>query len=162
MKIKRFWKRILVILIIVPTILIGALMLYIQSNQSEIIKGEIAKLNEEHKGLIRIGESKLSLFGNFPHIAIIVYDVQIFETKKDNAPIIMDVKDIYIGFNLWDIISGNYDIQSLFIEEGVFNIVIHENNTTNIQNSLASTSETETPATNIHLKKIKLNKITHR
>ncbi len=159
MKIKKFWKRILLILILVPAVLVSSLMLYIQSNQSEIIKGEIAKLNEEHKGLIRIGESKLSLFGNFPYISIKVYNVQIFETKENNAPIIMDVKDIYIGFNLWDMLGGNYDIQSLFVEEGVFNIVIHENNTTNIQNSLASTSETETPATNIHLKKIKLKNL---
>ncbi len=159
MKIKKFWKRILLVLILVPILLVGGLMLYIQSNQSEIIEEEIATLNKEHKGLIRVGKSELSLFGNFPHISIKVDDVQIFETKEDNAPIIMDVKDIYIGFNLWDIVSGNYDIQSVLIEEGVFNIVIHENNTTNIQNSLASTSETATPSTNIHLKKIKLKNL---
>ncbi|WP_025742028.1 AsmA family protein [Aquimarina pacifica] len=159
MKIKKFWKRILVLLIIVPLLLVGGLILYIQSNQSEIIKEEIAKLNKEHKGLIGVGESKLSLFANFPYISIKVNDVKIFETKEDDAPIIMDVKDIYVGFNLWDIINKNYDIQSVVIEEGVFNIVIHENNTTNIQNSLASTSETETPSTNIHLKKIKFKNL---
>ncbi len=134
-------------------------MLYIQHNQSEIVKEEIAKLNKEHKGLISVGESELSLFGSFPYISIKVYDVHIFETKEDNAPSIMDVKDLFIGFNLWDIVKGNYDIQSLILEEGVFNIVIHENNTTNIQNSLANTSETETPTTNIHLKKIKLKNL---
>ncbi|WP_299765478.1 AsmA-like C-terminal region-containing protein [uncultured Dokdonia sp.] len=154
MKIKKFWKRILIALITVPIVLTGSLILYIQSNQSDIIKGEIAKLNKEHKGQINVGESELSLFGNFPHISIKVYDVQILETKEANAPIIMDVKDIYVGFNLWDIVNKNYDIQSVLLEEGVFNIVIHENNTTNIQNSLASTSDTETPTTNIHLKKI--------
>ncbi len=159
MKIKKFWKRILLVLILVPILVVGGLILYIQNNQSEIIKGEITKLNKEHKGLVRFGESKLSLFGNFPYISIKLYDTQIFETKEDNAPIIMDVKDIYIGFNLWDIVNGNYDIQSLIVEEGVFNIVIHENNTTNIQNSLASTSETDTPSTNIHLKKIKLKNL---
>ena len=159
MKIKKFWKRILLALLLIPIIVVGGLMLYIQSNQSEIIKGEIAKLNQEHQGLIRVGESELSLFGNFPYTSIKVYDVAIFETKADNAPVIMDVKDIYIGFNLIDIIKGNYDIQSLIIEEGVLNLVIHENNTTNIQNSLASTSETETPSTNIHLKKIKFKNL---
>ena len=131
-------------------------MLYIQGNQSEIIKDEIAKLNQEHKGLISVGKSDLSLFGNFPYISVKVYDVQIFETKEDNAPVIMDVNDIYVGFNLWDIVNKNYDIQSIVVEEGVFNIVIHENNTTNIQNSLAGTSETETASVNVHLKKIKL------
>ncbi|MGH1383701.1 AsmA-like C-terminal region-containing protein [Kordia sp.] len=159
MKIKKLWKRILLGLIIVPLLLLGGLILYVQSYQSEIIKEEIAKLNKEHKGLIRVGESELSLFGNFPYISLKVYDFQIFETKEDNAPVIMDVKDVYVGFNLWDIVSGNYDIQSLIVEDGVFNIVIHENNTTNIQNSIASTSDTETPSTNIHLKKIQFKNL---
>ena len=142
-----------------PFLVIGGLMLYIQSNQSDIIKGEIAKLNTEHKGLVKVGDSELSLFGNFPYVSIKVYDVQIFETKKDKASMIMDVKDIYIGFNLWDIVKGNYDIQSLIVEDGVFNIVIHEDNTTNIQNSLATTADTEAPSTNIHLKKIELKNL---
>ena len=161
MKIKKIWKRTILALLIVPILLVGGLMLYIQSNQSEIIKGEIAALNKDHKGLISVGKSNLSLFGNFPYISLKVYDVKIFETKEDNAPVIMDVKDIYIGFNLWDIINGNFDIKSLIVEEGVFNIVIHENNTTNIENSLASTSnaETEPSSTNIHLKKIQLKNL---
>ena len=158
MKNKKFWKRILLALILVPTLIVAVLILYIQSYQSEIIKGEITKLNQEHKGLVSVGESELSIFKNFPYISIKVDDVQIFETKEDNAPIIMDVKDIYIGFDLWDIVNKNYDIQSLIIEDGVFNIVIHENNTTNIQNSLASNSGTET-TTNIHLKKVKFKNL---
>lgn len=169
MKIKKFWKRILLLLILVPLVLVGALILYIQSNQSDIIKGEVEKLNREHQGLIRVGDSELSLFDNFPYISLKVYDVQIFETKEDNAPVIMDVKDIYIGFNLQDILKGNYDIQSLKVEEGVFNIVLHEDNTTNIENSLATTSETETSSTNVHFKKVEfknldihsLNETTH-
>ena len=159
MNIKKFWKQISLTLILLPLLLAGGLILFIQSNQSEIIKGEIAKLNEEHEGLIRWSHSDLRLWGNFPDISIKIYDLQIFETKQDNAPIIMDVKDIYIGFNLWDIVNGNYDIQSLLVEEGVFNIILHENNTINIQNSLKSTSKTETPSTNIHLKKIKFKNL---
>ncbi len=159
LKLKKRWKRILLALILLPIVLIGALLLYIQSNQSEIIKGEIAKLNQEHKGLIKIGDSKLSLFGNFPDVSMKIYDVQIFETKADNAPVIMDVKDIYVGFNLWDIVSGNFDIRSLLVEEGFFYIVIHEDNTTNLQNSLANTTGTDTATTNIHLKKIKFKNL---
>ncbi len=159
MKRKKLWKRIFIVLVLVPTILVTGLLLYVQSNQSELIKEEIAKLNQEHKGLVKVGKSDLSLFGNFPFISIRIDDVQVFETKEDNAPIIMDVKDIYIGFNLWDILSKNFDIQSLVIEDGVFNIIIHEDNTNNIQNSLASTTESDAPSVNIHLKKIKLKNL---
>ncbi|MFD2585572.1 AsmA-like C-terminal region-containing protein [Croceitalea marina] len=156
MRLKKHWKRILLAVVIVPVLCIGIVLLYVQNNQAEIIKGEIALLNQEHKGLITIGNSNLSLFGNFPDLSIKVYDVQIFETKADNAPLLMDVKDIYVGFNLWDIASGNYDIHSLRIEDGIFNIVIHEDNTSNIQNSLATTTEDGTASTNIHLNKIRL------
>ena len=119
MKRKKFWKRILAMLIVAPIVLLGGIILYIQGNQSEIIKEEVEKLNTEHKGRIRVGESDLSLFANFPYISIKIEDVQIFETKEDDSPIIMNVEDLYIGFNLWDMVQGNYDIQSVVIEDGV-------------------------------------------
>ncbi len=156
---KKRWKRILLVLILVPILCIGGLLLYVQSNQSEIIKGEIALLNQEYKGRITIGNSDLSLWGNFPDLSIKIYDVQIFETKADNSPLILDVKDIYVGFNLWDMFGDNYDIHSLRVEDGVFNIVIHEDTTSNIQNSLAPTSEDGTATTNIHLKKIRIKNL---
>ena len=156
MKLKKIWKRILLAIIIIPIVVLIGGIIYIQKNQAEIIKSEIAKLNKEHKGLIVVGDSELSLFDNFPYISLKVYDVQIFETKEDNSPTIIDVQDIYVGFNLNDIINGNYDIQSLKVEEGVFNIVIHEDNTTNLENSLATTSESnaESSSTSVHFKKI--------
>lgn len=146
-------------LTILPMVILGALLLYIQKNQSEILKGEVAKLNQDYQGRITIGDSELSLFGNFPHISIKIYDVKIFETKATNAAVIADVNDIYVGFNLWDIVAGNYDIRSLLIEEGEFHLVIHENNTTNIQNALTTSSATDTSSTNFHLKKIKLKNL---
>jgi len=99
----------------VPVLCIGILLLYVQNQQSEIINGEIDLINQEHKGLITVGKSNLSLFGNFPDLSIKIYDVKVFETKAVNAPLIMDVKDIYVGFNFWDIVSGNYDIHSVLI-----------------------------------------------
>lgn len=158
LKNKKLLKRIVLIAVVLPLVLISGLLLYIQANQASIIQDEIATLNKDYKGLVTVGNSKLSVFGNFPHISIKIDDVRIYETKENKASTIMDVQDIYVGFSLLDIIAGNYDIQSLLIEEGVFNIVIHENNTTNIQNALATTSEDE-GTTNIHLKKIKLRNL---
>lgn len=147
------------LLIALPLLLAAGLLLYVQNHQAEIIKGEIAKLNLEHQGLVKIGDSELTLLGNFPDVSIKVYDVQVFESKADNAAMILDVEDIYVGFNLWDIVNGNYDIQSILVEDGVFNLVIHENNTTNIQLALASPEGTDSTTTNIHLKKIKFKNL---
>ena len=159
MRLKKRWKRIVLVLILVPIPLIGGLLLYVQNNQAEIINDQVALLNQAYKGRITVGNSELSLFGNFPDLSIKVYDVQIFETKADGAPLIMDVKDIYVGFNLWDMVSGNYDIHSLRVEDGVFNIVVHEDNSSNIQNSLASRAEYGSSFTNVHLEKIRLKNL---
>ena len=159
LNLQKRWKGILSIVIVVPGVLIGGLLLYVRSHQNQIIKDEIALLNEAYKGRITVGNSELSIWGNFPYLSIKVYDIKIFETKADDAPLIMEVEDIYVGFNLWDMVSGNYDVQSLLIEDGVFNLVIHEDNTTNIQNSLATVSADGREATHIHLKKIRLKNL---
>ena len=159
MRLKKRWKRIVLTFLLVPTLCIGGLLLYVQNNQAELIKSEIALLNEAYKGRITVGTSRVSFWGNFPDFSIKIYDVKIFETKADNAPIIMDVKEVYVGLNLWDLASGNYDIQSLLIRNGVFHIVIHADNTSNIQNSLATSSEEGAATTNFHLQKIRLKNL---
>ncbi|MEM1336315.1 MAG: AsmA-like C-terminal region-containing protein [Bacteroidota bacterium] len=159
MRLKKRWKWMLSALILVPILCTGGLLLYVQSHQSEIITAQIAQLNQTYKGRIAVGNSNLSLFGNFPDLSIKVYDVQIFETKAENAALIMDVRDIYVGFNLWDMVRGKYDIHSLRVEDGAFTIVIHEDTSSNIQNFLATTTADGTGTSNIHLKKIRLKNL---
>jgi hypothetical protein len=165
LKIKKFWKRILIGLFLVPILLAGILIVYIQNNQADIIKREVEKLNSDYKGLVRVGDSALSLFGNFPYISLKVYDVQVFETKEENATAIMDVADIYVGFNLTDIINGIYDVQSIIIEDGLLDLVLYEDGSLNLTNSFTNeevstdTIANDTSSTNIHLKKIKLKNL---
>ena len=110
--------------------------------------------------MITVGDTHLSLFGNFPDISFKVDDVHIYETKEQNAPVILDVADIYVGFDIWDIVNGDYSIRSLLIEEGFFNIVIHEDRTINFQNALKSFEEKESEEfANIQLKNIKLRNL---
>ena len=159
-KSKKFWRRFIGFVVLLPILLFGILLLIIYSKQDEIIQSQIAKMNEEHKGLIIVGDTHLSPFENFPYISIKIDDVEIHETKADDSPIILDVADIYVGFNLRDILKGNYDIQSLLVENGFFNIVLHEDGTNNLQNALATTEGVEeSEPLDIHLKKIKLNNL---
>ena len=160
LKKRKFWWRFIAITILLPVMLLSAIILYIQAKQDDIIQNQIAILNKQHKGLITVGDTHLSLFGNFPDISFKVDDVHIYETKDDDTSVIMEVADIYVGFDIWDIINGDYNIRSLLIEEGVFNLVLHKNGTNNLQNALASFEKTEgEDFSNIHLKNIKLRNL---
>ncbi len=136
-------------------------MIYVYSKQETILQNQIAELNTQHAGLISVGKSHVSLFKNFPDISFKVDDVEVFESKADNAPEIMRVNDIYVGFNLWDILNQNYDIQSVLIEDGFLNFVLHEDGSNNLENAFKSSnaSSDSTSTLDIHLKKIKLRNL---
>lgn len=162
LKKRKFWWRFIVVILLLPILFFSAVVLYIYSEQDDIIQNEIAVLNKQHQGLITIGDTHLSLFSNFPDISFKVDDVKIYETKDANATAILDVADIYTGFNIWDIVNGNYNIRSLIIEEGFFDIVLHKDGTINLQNALKVFEETETESSafaNIQLKRIKLRNL---
>ncbi|CAL2080456.1 AsmA_2 domain-containing protein [Tenacibaculum sp. 190524A02b] len=157
---RKFWLRFIACVILLPLFFLSATVLYINTKQNSIIKDQIAELNKKHKGFIDIGETHLSLFSNFPNISFKVDDLKINETKKDNSPVILDVKDIYVGFNLWDILEGNYTIKSLIVEEGFFDIVIHEDKSLNLLNALKPFDETESEEPiDFKLQKIKLHNL---
>ena len=158
----KFWKRLMLIGIVLPLCLIGILIFIVFQKQNALINGEIDALNKTHKGLIVIGETHIAPFKNFPYISIKVDSVQFYEAKdKIDSALILDVADIYVGFNIWDIVAAKYDVQKLLVEDGFFNIVKHKDGTINIENALAAPSETVTEEAplDIHLKNIELKNL---
>ncbi len=152
--------RFIVGIILFVILFLSVTIVYITVRQNSIIKDQIAELNKTHKGFVAIGDTHLSLFSNFPNISFKVDDLKINETKQNDSPVILDVKDIYVGFNLWDIARRNYNLKSLIIEDGFFDIVIHKDGSLNILNALESFDETESQEPiDFNLKKIKLHNL---
>ena len=158
LKRKYIWRLILFIALI-PTLVLCGILFYIQTKQADILQNQLLQINKSHAGLIKIGDSDLSLFKNFPYTSVKINNIQIYETKLDTAAI-MDVDKIYIGFSLWDIINQNYDVQSIIIEDGFLNVILHEDGTNNFENALKTNDSLQNDsALDIHLKKIKLKNL---
>ena len=160
LKKRKFWFRFVGFAVFIPVLLFSILILIVYINQDEIIQAEIDALNKGHKGKITIGDTHLEPFKNFPYISIRIDDVRILESKLPDAEEILNVADINLGFNIFDIVFGDYDIQGLIVEEGDFNIILHKDGTTNIQNALATSDEGESEEPmDIHLKNIELRNL---
>ena len=160
---KKFWIRLTVLVFAVPILLLTIALGILYLEQDDLIQSEINALNKGHKGKISIGETHLEPFANFPYISIKVDNVRILESKDSTAEVLLDVKDIYTGFNVWDILQGNYDIKNILIEDGLLNLIFHKDGTLNIQNALQTTQESEGGSPmDIHLKNIQLRNILPR
>ena len=153
-------KKALAWSILLPVLVFCILLTIIYVKQDKIFQWQLNTMNQAHKGLLKIGDTHLAPFENFPDLSFKIDNVQIYETKDNNAKAILDVKDIYIGFNLWDILKGNYDVHSLLIEDGYFNFIIHEDGSNNLKNALATTQDaTKDEELHIHLQTIRLENL---
>jgi len=153
-------KRIALWVVIFPIVVASVILLIVYAKQDAIVQSQITALNTSYKGEITVGKVHLAPFENFPYISLKVDNVTVHESKDAESSILLDVADIYVGFNFWDVLRGNYDIQSLRIEDGFLDLVVHTDGKTNLENALASADDgIEEDPINIHLQKIELKNL---
>ena len=148
---KKFWKRFVMYLIITPLLLFSVLVLVVYWKQDALVQELITTLNEDFKGEIKIAGSHVSPFANFPHISIDLEDVRIYEEKEQNGKPILKVQDVYVGFDLWTIISGKTEIKSIKAKNGKINLTQHLDGSLNLLNALSSTKKAEEIEEELHL-----------
>lgn len=160
LKRKKLWKLFLY-LGVLPLLVLSVVFIYIYSKQEAIVQDQLSQLNAQHAALVKIGKSDISLFKNFPYVSVKLNDLEIYETKAEDASVITRVDHIYVGFNLWDILNKNYDVQSLLVEDGFFNFVLHKDGSNNIETALKTDDDVaeNSASTNIHLKKIRIKNL---
>lgn len=154
----KFWRRMIIWLIVAPIILFFTVVLIVYWKQDAIVQELISTLNEDFKGEVEIEDSHVSPFENFPYISIDLENVKLYESKEDHAEPILDLKDVYAGFDLWTLISGNYDIKVLELKDGYIHAIQDEDGELNIAKALESQKPVEDleEEFHIHLKSIEL------
>ena len=128
-----FW-----IIIIIPVILFTLLVGIIYYGQDSIVQHAIGIANKDMKGRFSVSGSHIAPFANFPQISIDLEHVKVYESKKKNADCLVHVSDVYVGFSLWDIVSGNYTIKGIKLKDGHIDVKQHKDGSINIANALES------------------------
>lgn len=127
-------KKYVVILAILflPVVLVTAAVIGLYQNQRYLTQVVIEKVNESFTGELVIEDSYVSPFANFPYISLDLYHVKFYENKERSGKPIYEVNDMYIGFDIMDLLRGNYEVKSLVLSGGHLDIVQHENGDLNI------------------------------
>lgn len=157
----RFWKRLVVIVVLIPSIIFSVAVGIIYAKQGEIVQQLLATLNKDFKGELEVNGSHIEPFANFPYISIDLEGVKIYETKEDHSQVIADISEVFLGFNLWTILEGDLTINDIKLKEGNLNLVQHTDGKFNIEiafSSQSTTKETE-EASPLNLSKIECEKI---
>ena len=98
-----------VILVVLPAV--SVFILY--ANQRSITQNALKTLNEQIVGEIKITDSHIAPFANFPYISIDLDGVSFYESKTSDSQLILSASDIYMGFSIRDIFSGNFKLVNI-------------------------------------------------
>lgn len=154
-------KKLLLLISICLLLLIGvfaATVLVLYNKQDEIVQELLSKANADFAGRIELRDSHIALFHDFPYISIDLEEFKVFETKnKDEQPII-DLKEVYIGFDLWTILNGKTEIKKIDLEHGRIDLVQYPDGDFNLTKAFATQVPVEDTEEefHLHLKKIAL------
>jgi len=107
------------IILVIPT----AAIFILYSNQKTITQKAIGVLNEQFVGELVVKDSHIAPFASFPYISIDLEQIIFFDGKRTESNIIYAAEDLYIGFSIWDIIRGKYNIKSIKIQNGHLDLV---------------------------------------
>jgi hypothetical protein len=158
---KYFWTRLLLSVILIPVVLMTSLLLVVFWKQDSIVQELITTINKDFRGVLEIEDSHISPFANFPYISIDLDHVTVYEDKTKSTEPLLDVTDLYLGFDIWTLFKGTLDIRSLKISNGYIKLIQHKDGTMNILEALSSEQEIENVKEEFHLdlKSIQLSNI---
>jgi hypothetical protein len=162
LKRKKFWKRTFWFGLITPIIVFSILVLVVYVKQDSIVKNLIKNANKDFTGSIRIKDSHVAPFANFPYISIDIEELEIFEGKnRKKSERIVHIKDAYIGFDILELLSGKYDVKSVRLLNGDLRIIQHKNGDFNIIKAFESKKPAKEIEEELHLdlQSIKLDNI---
>ena len=129
---KRKFFLILIAFFLVPVIVLTVSLFVLQRQQQELTQKALASLNREFVGELTLEQSGLAFFENFPYLSIDLKGLAFYESKaKDGRPMYR-AEDIYLGFNVLDLLKGNYTIKKVKIKQGHLDVVQYPNGDINI------------------------------
>ena len=157
------WFKYFTIFIGVLALMLTITISFAYKKQDGLVQKALADLNEGFTGEFSIRESHISPFENFPYVSIDLKDVEIYETKSDSTGVILHIQDVYVGFDLWSVISGTYKIKKLKLSDGYVKLVQHTDGSVNVISALSSkqanTISEASSALNMSLEAIEMENI---
>lgn len=158
---KKIWKRLIIGIAAVLILTFSTAILILVWQQDKIVQNMVNDFNEDFKGAIVIGDSDISPFANFPYISIVIQNVQVFEDQADMFAPILEVSDIYLGFNFWTVLGGDLKVNLLKVENGNFDIVRHMDGSFNLVHALSGEKKIKDikEEYNLELEKIELTNL---
>jgi hypothetical protein len=131
-RIKKWVLRPFLILVIVILAVCGTGFLILTTQQEQLVRIAISKVNAQFKGQLAVDESSISLFRNFPHVSIALHNARFYANKQMTGEPIYKVERLYVGFSVPDLLNRKYNVRRLILKNGYLHMVREKQGVVNL------------------------------
>lgn len=161
---RSLWKKILILTVSVFGLLLLSVVGLVHFKKDDLISKALEQFNAGVSGRLAIDDTRISAFENFPYVSIDLHHIQVFEDKATDSQAIVDIKDVYVGFDLWSVVQGSYDVKKIKLSNGYLKLIQHVDGSLNMSNALSgaaveSTDPAAETAMHLNLEAIELENI---
>lgn len=127
---KKLFKRLFlyVTIIVFSIFILGLVFAYVYEDKIKDIT--IKQINKSINTKIIVEKIDLSLFSQFPKASLDFNKVNIISKESDSTSIIKADK-IFLNFDVFDIINGNYNLNNIVIDNAIINYIIEKDGSNN-------------------------------
>ncbi len=157
MKKRKFLKWIILSLSLILIIPLLVAFLAITFYKKELTDLLMIQAKETYGLNIKISDTRVSLFENWPNATIEAENVIAFsELSEKTAPKIFQAQAISVSFNLLKLLNKKFVVNSISLEHGTIALVKDKNGTTNFKFKKPADTTKSTSSVNFDLHKINL------
>lgn len=118
---KKRWFYRIALLLLAFGVLVSIAPLVLYFNQHLIADYVTEKLNANQSGHTTVGKIQISPFRAFPYISVDLSDIA-FYTNEERENQIYRFEHIYVGFDAWKLLQGDYKIKKVVVQDGKLHI----------------------------------------
>src|SRR5687768_11047218 len=103
LRVRKWIFKSLAIFTIVVAATVGIGFIILSTQQERLVNIGLKAFNNRFKGELVLGESKVSIFRNFPYVGVSLHNGQLFADKKRSGKPMLEFDRLYVGFSLNDV-----------------------------------------------------------
>lgn len=142
----RISRRMLIGLVVVVGLLLLALLVLEKHWGNAIVQRGLGEVNSKLRVPISTSAVDFTFFGNFPHASLHLHNVYVPSTRRageGRADTLLIARSVFLVLNPFDLIRGEYRIESFRVVEGFLNLKVDRKGLTNYDLLLGQADSTD-------------------
>lgn len=160
-KVFNILKKLLFWVFFITLFLVTLSTILLKIYEDDIEQYAISEINEHLKTKVVVQDIELTFFRNFPYASLDFQKVLINDAYEniESDDTLFYAKNLFLNFNIWDIISENYTVKNVKANDGVVKIKTSKNGDVNYLITKPSTDTVQDNHFNFKLDWLKANNL---